>query len=681
MTTRVTVPVCTAVAKVMHPATLIYSFGFETGSADSWTNLTPSNNPSGTITHRGVWLAVNNSIPSGVSSRTRVITGLTVARQYTFSAWVSRQGFGGTHSLGVTGIGASTPVSLTLDKWTQLVYQFVATATSHTFEITVNASIASSPVYWDDIRLVEGEYQVGSSITLSLKPGSSITLDEGRAPYAEARLEIALPAQADLDLLDTRTTNRVRIQVTTGQTFVSPALSAQSRTHDLLLHERGADHLAVRSSISLICRSDEAVLIDAGNKTTTTDSTALQDQKSLRSMCTAFLENRFFTLASGTDDFDLTVTYALDNLAINPKVANTTGYSVSTGTGARVATGGPLATVAAFYRLTLTSTQTTFITTYGTFSVTPGKTYRIGAYARCSASDSVYLDAYSSGVFDSTDNPVALTAATWQWIESADFTPTAGVTSLNVRLVHSTTSRGSGTTLDISALVVAETTGWPGAYFDGSTATDAYYSYAWDGTVNASVSHRIRLDARDQKLLYQDPGVKDWDFLRPILQASGLRLFCDEQRVWRLVNPTTYLPAGTLTLSDPKRGSDRISRESGDWVNAVVVKYTWIDDDGLQQVAYDAAYSGLGDVLLLVENNSRYPGPGAAAVILARYTGRGRVQDITALPELAATPGMALSTTLPNTPDQLGYVSKVQWSIGDNDAIEMSITARDLVDA
>lgn len=174
-----------------------------------------------------------------------------------------------------------------------------------------------------------------------------------------------------------------------------------------------------------------------------------------------------------------------------------------------------------------------------------------------------------------------------------------------------------------------------------------------------------------------EPGVTAWDYLRPMVDKVGLRLWCDEARNLYLAPPIDGT-AGGLSLSDAKvtRATDTLDRD-GDWFDAVVIRYRWTDVLGATQVAYDtASVDGYSKVRRL-EVDRPFPGHGAAAALLARTRGRGRVFDLEAVSDYGATPGQALTATLPGTPIQTGLVSSVTWRLpGDR----MQITTRDLID-
>jgi len=196
----------------------------------------------------------------------------------------------------------------------------------------------------------------------------------------------------------------------------------------------------------------------------------------------------------------------------------------------------------------------------------------------------------------------------------------------------------------------------------------------------ASGDADFSFDANLEALLWE-PGVTAWDFLQPLVEASGLRLFCDEQRVWRLVDPASYKVSGQVNIAatvNLTRGEDTISRY-GDWYDSVVVKYSWSDILNEPHVAYDSA--GAPGTKTLVKSYDRaYPGAGAAAAILSRTTGRGRVLALGALADFGATPGKSLIATLPDTPLQSGVISTVEWSFESEGELGMTIRSRGLVD-
>lgn len=176
-----------------------------------------------------------------------------------------------------------------------------------------------------------------------------------------------------------------------------------------------------------------------------------------------------------------------------------------------------------------------------------------------------------------------------------------------------------------------------------------------------------------------EPGQTAWDFLDPLIQAGSLRLFCNEHGLWYLVNDDFTTP-GTVNLSyiqTVTNASDTISRESVEWYDAVVIKYEYVDVTGNTIVAYDSASTAGFSKVLSLTYDTAYPGAGAAARVLARAQGRGRVNDIQAVSNYAATPGMSCSITMPDVDTQIGNVSAVTWNYP---ADEMSVKTRGLIE-
>jgi hypothetical protein len=252
---------------------------------------------------------------------------------------------------------------------------------------------------------------------------------------------------------------------------------------------------------------------------------------------------------------------------------------------------------------------------------------------------------------------------------------------------YSTTAWASGNTIDATGLTVTEGTDEV-EFFDGAWS-DPHYTYAWTGTANASSSTRTRKDSRDPDALKQAPGTTDWDFLDSLVRTAGLRLYCDELRRWYLVDRASYTVPGSVRISEGVNatdGDDTVSLQGTTpdgapaWYTGLVVVYRWTDSAGVQQTAYDAA--GTAQKVYRIELNRPYPGPGLAASRLAQATGRGRVQNLTALSDLTTTPGMSLVSTLPATPIQTGTVSAVTWywaAEGDRHDL-MDVRSRGLVD-
>lgn len=177
-----------------------------------------------------------------------------------------------------------------------------------------------------------------------------------------------------------------------------------------------------------------------------------------------------------------------------------------------------------------------------------------------------------------------------------------------------------------------------------------------------------------------EPGQTAWDYLSPLLDVAGYRLWCDEARVWHADAPLVEPTGDTLTFTGATATAvdDVLDRED-QWADAVVVRYRWTDTGGVDHVRYDVARDGEPTRTLVVEYDDRpFPGPGGASVILARARQRGRVQAVTAVSDPLAAPGMRLDVDLDPVPPQTGMVTRVIWSFDDD---TMQARSRDLTAA
>jgi hypothetical protein len=216
-------------------------------------------------------------------------------------------------------------------------------------------------------------------------------------------------------------------------------------------------------------------------------------------------------------------------------------------------------------------------------------------------------------------------------------------------------------------------------FFHGSFGADSGYTYAWSGVTNGSSSARTAKTDRPPDLFVWKPGTTAWEFLEPLTSSAGLRLFCDEKRVWRLIDPATYSVPGFVSIAptNATAGVDTISRDDAEvFATGVVVRYAWEDANGVPQIRYDVA--GTSDKVVVIDYTRPYPGPGAAAQILKRRNGTGRSQAVTGVVQWGATPGQEASITLPGAPQQKGKIIAVDFSLDDDPL--MDVTTRGLID-
>jgi hypothetical protein len=241
--------------------------------------------------------------------------------------------------------------------------------------------------------------------------------------------------------------------------------------------------------------------------------------------------------------------------------------------------------------------------------------------------------------------------------------------------IYAKSSLVVGATYDVTGWQLTEGTGqWD--YLDGARVAPAGYVVAWTGTAHASTSTITRTaGAISEEALFMAPGAALWDFLAPLVEASNLRFWCDEARLWWLTEDA-YQVAGSVYVSaglNLTEGSEVISLEGDQFYSSVVVRYIWSDASGVALVKYDAV--GGGDALLFTERRTPYPGPGAAAAIQSRGLGRARTLGVTAIADPRATPTQAMTAALPATPTQVGILSAVSWNYP---ADTMELQSRDM---
>lgn len=165
-----------------------------------------------------------------------------------------------------------------------------------------------------------------------------------------------------------------------------------------------------------------------------------------------------------------------------------------------------------------------------------------------------------------------------------------------------------------------------------------------------------------------------WDFLETITTAAGLKIYCDEQRRWYLVDPAAV--SGTLELNDQDNITSFTKEISRDelWFNQAVIQYETISDG----VIWDNYYaSGTGPIRTLFQKktNIEYPGSGAAQSLVERSLTRGETYKIEAIANFDARPRQTLTVDITDEPVKIGVVQSITWSLP---SARMSVDIRDL---
>lgn len=658
-TISVTTPVLVAPARTE----TVYAQGFAANTRDGWTSAgTVSNTTSEGRTEPH---ALRIALGTFSGSLARAFTGLTIGHSYTLRGW--RKSLGGAYELierTVASAATSQSLSLPLPPGTSFV---------------------------DDIELIHHVPAVYTNTpTLPISQGK-VRLDENYSPYVTASFQVPLTSLELLEQIDPRDPQRVTVTTT-------EAVSGESRTFNLGLRSRTVDHKG--GTIDVELASDEILLHDRKRVATTVDSTPRQYETSLRALCNWALGKIGASLAAGTTDASIPAAWDSQNMINDPRYQQTLGQwsQANLVTVVDNTFPGPINGVAhTGLHLAQPNGTDSYVNVGATsgmaFGMQVGKTYVFSATGSVRAviggtgpseTDQAYgtimprqraLVVHANGpgfspVYKVWHSPqvsnVAQTGASAGFRVSVKFTVPEGTEHVFLRAYHGGTS-GSITWSQFQLVEAGPgTTAEDAAYFWGSKPADGKYAYKWRDLPDNSPSERTALLERSPALFDWTPGQSLFDFLQPLINAAGLRLFCDENRVWRLVRPEEYEVPGYVvaqTGHNAIEGTDAITRNDDTWADAVVVKYTWTDADGVSHSAYDAAGPDDGKTITR-EVEREYTGPGAAASILASFAGRGRTQSVTVVGQYLATPGMDVTVNLPGTLTQTGTVRAVELDLG-----------------
>lgn len=170
-------------------------------------------------------------------------------------------------------------------------------------------------------------------------------------------------------------------------------------------------------------------------------------------------------------------------------------------------------------------------------------------------------------------------------------------------------------------------------------------------------------------------GTSAWDFLQPLVTAAGMVLWCDEIWAWHLDVPESRTTPGQVFVhaDNAVEADDERDRHADEWCTGVVVVYEWTDPAGVRMRRVDTA--GTASKVHVVNFDTAYPGPGAAAAILARRTDRGSSLSAVTVSDATARPGMLLRAGFDG--EQLGRIERVQFDLYDG---LMTVSSRGLLD-
>lgn len=561
--------------------------------------------------------------------------------------------------------------------------------------VRLAAGAAGQAVYFDNITIT----RLAQTVTVPGTPSvvvpegdpsplsvvaAQVGLDDSWTPYAQTTLVCSAPDSAALPLIDPRDQRRVKLALeqsfgVAGQNFNAfGPRPAVTRLMDLVLAGREVNHDT--GEVTLTLASDE-VLLRAYGLVATTPYVPVGN-------------NVVRAVMAALDRIKAGIPGVRRQEVVNPQLGtNATDWNVGYGPGGAgtVARVNLALTFAWWYQATFTTAPTAVGAAIFNYSntagrrtlVTPGRSYaaRIaghvtwsGALTRCV----IYWYDGSGTIISATAGAAsAHTVNTMQTRFALGVAPPGAVTA-RVDFQHqggtlpSIGSKIAATAANIEASPTIAT-----GYGDGTQA-----GWAWDGTAHASASMFVPTSQSNAAVAADampwQPGQTGWAYVAPLVQAAGLRLWCDELRVWHLES-TTARKDGLVRLttdSNVTSAVDTISQlDNAEFYTGVVLRYQWADAAGVVHTQYDTA--GTATKVRYDEISTVYPGPGAAAVILAQAAGRGRVFALEAFSDYLTEPGKALSADLPDTPTQVGYVRSVRWRFPD---AEMTVQQRELTE-
>ncbi|HUG50400.1 MAG TPA: hypothetical protein VLZ78_05325 [Terrimesophilobacter sp.] len=511
--------------------------------------------------------------------------------------------------------------------------------------------------------------------------GGTITLDENYSPYVSASITIPLTSPDIGERIDPRENQRVTVTVADeSDTVITP------RVFDLGIRDRTVDH--GQRTLTIEAASDEMRLHDTCRLATTSDRSARAYESSLRGIVNWALAKIGAALEPGGPDLDMTPSWDQVNLILNSRAfIDTAGWgaalqspgagSLSRRTATNVVEG---ASIVSHLRLDVTAaTPGWSVIQYRGDNVTEGRLYTASAWVRHNAATNydtpllIFTNEAGDVIKQYFGPRVDMPLFTWTKVAVTGVAPpnTRGFrVDFGVR-----GGMAAGGVVDVTGAVLAEGVE-NDRWYDGDRPDETRYIY--DYTPGAGTpSTRVALNPRDPEMFSWDPGESLFDFLRPFLESSGLRLYCDEARKWWLVEPAATNwselveaiatgAGGYSGIGNAIAGTDVISRDRADWATGVVVRYTWRTANGDRKTKYDVA--GTADKVITIERETAYPGPGAAAAILAAVSQRGRTQSATITRGYEATPGFASRVSLPGTDTQDGRVRRVVIEIATGNA-------------
>ncbi|MBO0983935.1 hypothetical protein [Rathayibacter sp. SD072] len=170
------------------------------------------------------------------------------------------------------------------------------------------------------------------------------------------------------------------------------------------------------------------------------------------------------------------------------------------------------------------------------------------------------------------------------------------------------------------------------------------------------------------------PGVTGWDYLQPMVEAAGLRLWCDLDNLWNLEEATPSNSTFSFSTANTIELKETVSRMEL-WADAVLVIYEWDDASGTRQTRTDYAKAVPNPTKLKTyRRNAPLSISGAAKTLLKYVNTRGQEIDLSAVSDIRVAPGAKASITLPGGTTFDKIVAAVRFDLATD---RMAVTCRD----
>lgn len=173
-----------------------------------------------------------------------------------------------------------------------------------------------------------------------------------------------------------------------------------------------------------------------------------------------------------------------------------------------------------------------------------------------------------------------------------------------------------------------------------------------------------------------DIGDDFWTALADMASRAGVRIFCDESKVWRIVpradgaGPVRHAVAtgqgvGTITATNAE-----LSRE--DWFNAAVMRYRWTDATNTARAITGTATANSGPYTPALVGRRVYledvdkpvsqaTADAVAATRVKSLITRGRTLSFTAVAAYWLRPGHTIQVTLPTGSPELAIIRSITF--------------------